>query len=351
MPPAPVRRTLAMLSCLALTVPLAVAETPVRITDLRPDGESGVLNLDAAVFADKLYFVGMDDSVNRDLWVYDGVNPAAMVPGSAGIEPEQLTVWQGALYFEGGPFENRELWRYDGVNPPVEALDLLAGGSGNPTNLTAFGPELCFSATTGPEGDELACWDGATTPDVYELRAGGAGGSPEAMTAIGSTLYFAAFADGVGGEPFAYENFSPPSWSATCSRGLDPRLPNPSPSSVRRSFSAPRIAQARDASGAPTASPPRRRCPCCWTSKEASPPGTIGCSRSVAWTTRGRRWEEANNSMCCAPANSSGRPGTEAASSAQAASAITATRSISAPAAPSPRRICFATAAAAWSNG
>lgn len=92
MSPALARRTFTLLCAFAAAGSMAYAETPVRITDLRPDGESGVPNLDAAVFADKLYFAGMDDSVNRDLWVYDGISPAALVPGGEGVAPEQLTV-------------------------------------------------------------------------------------------------------------------------------------------------------------------------------------------------------------------------------------------------------------------
>ena len=198
----------------------AVAEDPVRLTDLRPGGESGVANLDAAVFAGKLYFAATATGADLDLWVYDGVSAPSMVTGGGQLQPEELMVWQGALYFEAGPFTDRELWRYDGVNPPVEALDLLPGGSGQPTNLAAVGPEICFGAFTNTiDGDQLVCWDGATAPDVHELREGG-GAGPEAMTVLGSTLYFNAYADEVGSEPFAYQNFSPPDLVADLVSGI-----------------------------------------------------------------------------------------------------------------------------------
>ncbi len=210
----PGRRLIPLFLALA-SVPQLFAEIPERITDLWPDAGSGVPRLDAAVLADKLYFAASADggggSGELDLWVFDGASPAAMVPGSAGLDPYDLTVWQGALYFAGGPFADRELWRYDGVNPPVEALDLFPAGTGNPTNLIPFGPELCMSAVTAAAvGDELVCWDGATAPDVYELRAEDFGSSPEAMTVLGDTLYFNAYGDGIGGEPWAYESFFPP---------------------------------------------------------------------------------------------------------------------------------------------
>jgi len=205
------RRCSLVFSSLAVVAVAAHAEIAVRITDLWADGQSGVPNLDAAVFEDKLYFAGTADGGDRDLWVYDGIPPASMVPGGAGLAPEELTVWQGGLYFKGGPANDRELWLYDGVNPPVEALDLAPPGSGNPEHLTAFGPELCFNAlTSNTVGDELVCWDGANAPDVYELRAGLPGSSIDQPAVLGDTLYFGAYGDGVGGEPWAYEHFSPP---------------------------------------------------------------------------------------------------------------------------------------------
>ena len=189
----------------------AHAETAVRITDLRPGAFSGVPGLDAAVFADKLYFAGTGDGGFLDLWVYDGILPATKVPGSDELQPTYLTVWQGALHFLGGPTGDRELWRYDGVNPPVEVLDLLDPGSGSPAFLTPFGSELCFRATpSAAVGGELVCWDGATAPDVYDLRAGVAGSTPDALTVLGDRLFFSALVDDTGREPWSHENFLTP---------------------------------------------------------------------------------------------------------------------------------------------
>ena len=199
-----------LLATLPMVPPAAHAETAVRITDLRPGAFSGVPGLDAAVFADKLYFAGTADGGFLDLWVYDGLAPATKVPGSDEIQPTYLTAWQGALYFLGGPTGDRELWRYDGVNPPAEVLDLLDPGSGSPALFTPFGLELCFRASTPGLGAELVCWDGATAPDVYELRAGAAGSSPEALAVLGDRLYFGALVDATGREPWSHEIFLAP---------------------------------------------------------------------------------------------------------------------------------------------
>ena len=203
------RRTL--LFCALAAVAAVHAETAVRITDLRPGAFSGVPGLDAAVFTDKLYFAGTGDGGFLDLWVYDGIAPAAKVPGSDELQPTYLTVWQGALYFLGGPTGDRELWRYDGVNPPVEVLDLLDPGSGSPAFLTHFGAELCFRATPALSvGAELVCWDGATAPDVYDLRAAGAGSSPDALAVLGDRLFFSALVDDTGREPWSHASFLAP---------------------------------------------------------------------------------------------------------------------------------------------
>lgn len=194
------------------SIAAAYAELPVRVTEIGPGAESGLTILDGAVLADKLYFAATGDGGGTyDLWVYDGASPASLVPGGSGVGPEDLTIWEGALYFEGGPFADRELWRYDGVNPPAEELDLFPGASSNPQHLTVFGTELCFRAViSAAVGDELVCWDGSSAPSVYELRAGPAGSSFEAPAVIGDRLYFDAYGDDVGSEPWVYESFSPP---------------------------------------------------------------------------------------------------------------------------------------------
>jgi ELWxxDGT repeat protein len=203
----------ALLLLMALvTRSTSVAELPVRITDLSPGATSSLFALDAAVLAGELFFAATaDGGSSYDLWVYDGASPASIVPGGSGVEPEDLTVWEGALYFEGGPFADRELWRYDGVAPPAEVLDLFPTGSGQPHHLTVLGTELCFGAwTSATVGDELVCWNGTAAPVVYELRDGEFGSSFAVPAVIGDRLYFAAYGDGVGSEPWVYESFSPP---------------------------------------------------------------------------------------------------------------------------------------------
>lgn len=215
-------------SMLVAALPSAVlAEVAVLVSDIRPGTGSALSELDAAVLGDKLYFNATANGSARDLWVYDGSAPPAMVAGGAGLRPEFLTIWQGALHFLGGPTSDRELWRYDGTNPPVEVLDLFTSGSGLPQLLTPFGSELCFKARTSTTvGEELVCWDGTTAPDVYDLRPGGDSSAPENFKVLGDKLYFKAFDASAGNEPWIYEHFTPPTLLADVRPGLDSSLPS-----------------------------------------------------------------------------------------------------------------------------
>ena len=77
--------------------------------------------------------------------------------------PEQLTVFDGALYFVATtPATGYELWRYDGTNLTL-AADINPGADGSyPQDLVVFNQELCFSATE----DGLFNWE------LWALTAG-----------------------------------------------------------------------------------------------------------------------------------------------------------------------------------
>jgi len=193
-------------------VPAAAAvDVVTRITDLNPGGAHSLAVFSGAVFDGKLYFQAKDGpGVPTDLWVYDGVNAPSIVPGGADISPESFALWQGALWFGAGPGDDRELWRYDGVTPPAEALDVWPGGDGNVRFLFPFGDLLCFNAETAGNGAELACWDGSSSPSIFNLRAGSSGSSPEWYGISQGKLYFGAFVDGVGDEPHVYDGLVAP---------------------------------------------------------------------------------------------------------------------------------------------
>lgn len=206
------RRLLALLLG-AWAADAAWAEPAVRLADLVAGAGSGVPTVHAVVFQDKLYFRASDDGTSFDLWVYDGANPPAPVPGSEGVDPLDPVVFQGAIYFRGVDGGDAELWRFDGVNPPAEAIDLRAVGSGDPRELFAWEAAglLCYQVSTA-SGVELGCWDGAGTPVVHELGAAFGSGFPTDFALLGDLLVLGADTGNLQANRrlFAFDGANPP---------------------------------------------------------------------------------------------------------------------------------------------
>ena len=189
------------------------AQTPHLVVDLRPGDDSGVPSIEAASFGGKLYFSGDSDGGAADLWSYDGSGPPTVVPGTVGVEPTDLIVFQGALYFQGGPYnpEDRELWRYDGVNPAHEVLDLHPGGSSLPYAFAVYGDRLCFQARDATIGAELRCWDGVSPPASYDIWSGVQSSGVEDLTVIDGLLFFSGYPDaGDGRELGVFDGLNAP---------------------------------------------------------------------------------------------------------------------------------------------
>jgi ELWxxDGT repeat protein len=85
--------------------------------------------------------------------------------------------------------------------------DIMLDGGSNPSNLTAVGSTLFFTAYEDLNGTELWKSDGtdAGTVMVKDIATGDCDGSPcssvpEYLTAVGNTLYFSAYDDANGDE-------------------------------------------------------------------------------------------------------------------------------------------------------
>ncbi len=135
-------------------------------------------------------------------------------------DPRHLTVAGSYLYFQAGFNEaaygsgegggDRELWRTDGTTAgTVLVKDINSeshpdGGtsSSSPSELTAVGSTLYFSADDGSNGTELWKSDGTSsgTVMVKNIRSGSGSGNPQRLTAVGSTLYFRAYDSSNGTE-------------------------------------------------------------------------------------------------------------------------------------------------------
>ncbi len=169
------------------------ADQIARLTDIGPGTASGLAGLDAAVLDGVVYFVGRPDSEGNALYRWNGVDPPELIPDSQESNPDELIAFGGKLYFQGGPSDDREVWVYDPDGPTVEeALDVRIGGSGVPQRFAVAGSKLCFGAFSGTPGFELFCWDGVSTPDLFDLAPGGGSSFPRDLVAWGDRLVFTA---------------------------------------------------------------------------------------------------------------------------------------------------------------
>lgn len=172
------------------------------------------------VFNSKLYFQA-DDGINgKELWVYDGVNPPAMVAdintvSKYGANPVPLTVFNSKLYFKANDgAHGEELWAYDGVKPPAMVMDI------NPepkegsslSSLIVFNSKLYFRANNG-NTTSLWVYDGLSQPNPI---AGGAElyGGQGMKIVYNSKLYYHYL-----GDLWSYDGVNPPVMVADIWRG------------------------------------------------------------------------------------------------------------------------------------
>lgn len=171
---------------------------PVERSDAAPRG--------FVVLDDIAYFTADDGWHGRELWRSDGTFAgtrmvADLNPGEGSSSPGDLTVIGEALWFRA--WDGRRgcgLWRSDGTEAGTEELAVLhaaidaCGRDGMPTDFTALGPLVLFTASTPETGAELWRSDGtiAGTSIVADIAAGPDGSEPRALTALAGALYFIA---------------------------------------------------------------------------------------------------------------------------------------------------------------
>ncbi len=102
--------------------------------------------------AGRLYFTADVQGQGSELWRQkdDGsFEMAAEIPGSPGLSPQELTVYDGAIYFRA--FE--ELWRYSEDSGLEQVADINPVGDSSPANFVIHAERLFFTATgPGPDG-------------------------------------------------------------------------------------------------------------------------------------------------------------------------------------------------------
>ena len=184
------------------------------------DGEDkvgGIYPSDLTALGGTLYFIASNsDGAGEQIWKSDGtVKGTALVTnrstggGTYGyLYPSDLAAFNGKLYFAGmHPSDGYQLFTTDGTSAGTAMVKDIAGPPGTyglpgsyPSDLTAAGGLLYFSATDTSHGTQLWATDGtaAGTALMTTGNAARGGTAPQFLTADGGTLYFTGFSPSTG---------------------------------------------------------------------------------------------------------------------------------------------------------
>lgn len=152
-----------------------------------------------------LYFVGNDGS-GRELWAYDGTE-VYNVNAELGLEnelyePRYLTLFDGKLYFEGfiGESSVDELCYFDGTTVALADASVPAS---NITTIVATNTHLFFRAANG-NGKEIFVFDGTDIVE-FDLNAGSGDSNPWYLTPVNNRMYFTATTPEYGEEVWMHD--------------------------------------------------------------------------------------------------------------------------------------------------
>lgn len=179
------------------------------VKDINPNG-NGVGGLELVVYKNELYFTGIDDSPNSELWKSDGTEEGTVMVkdlvNTGGAGPFQLTVAGDYLYFSGNTnLGTSELYRTDGTYEGTAMVVDQRDGLYDPDirNLVAVGNKLFFTGSDGTS-KELYMVEGTGTPVRLSDFKSSQNSVIIGMTAFKDRLFFSATSDtdGAGREMY-----------------------------------------------------------------------------------------------------------------------------------------------------
>ena len=111
--------------------------------------------------------------------------------GSDSSDPSNLTALGSNLYFTANDGTNGvQLWRSDGTTKT--RLTNINPASFNPANLTVVNNKLYFTANDGTKGTEMWLYDGTTAQIISDINPNSASSDPTNLTVVGNNLFFSA---------------------------------------------------------------------------------------------------------------------------------------------------------------
>ena len=188
-----------------------MAAGTVRVKDIWP-GADGSSPSYLTVADGALFFTADDGTNGRELWKSDGTEAGTVLvkninlTGGSGIFENMAVVGNTVFFRADDGVTGPELWKSDGteagtvlvkdINPGINTDDPnfpYPNGS-FPSNLTAVGNTLYFSANDGTAGNELWKTDGteAGTVLVKDINPGVGGSGIDNTAVVGNTLFFSA---------------------------------------------------------------------------------------------------------------------------------------------------------------
>ena len=153
-----------------------------------------------AVTGSRIYFVGSSPAEGIEVWTSTGgtaTQAAAVRPGNLGSDPSELTIYGNNLYFAATTTaDGRELFRLPvGGSTASLVTDIDPGdGDSDPVFLTTTSDRLYFVADSPTEGIELFSVSGTGPATLIDVWPGDdpRESEPRNLTAVGDTLYFSA---------------------------------------------------------------------------------------------------------------------------------------------------------------
>lgn len=164
------------------------------------------LSEDVAIFNNKAYFPGRDDTYGTELWSTDGTTSGTQLIkdvrlGIVGSSPNQFKVFNNKLFFSSDDGNvGRELWVTDGTtNGTVLFHNFLSPGNGDPRELTVLGNIMYMRANGSTVGLELFATTGTNNAYLVKDIVPFSGNSrPFYLNVYNNALFFIASDDPSG---------------------------------------------------------------------------------------------------------------------------------------------------------